>query len=113
MGNTTNRLVVFVLISIILLVTGNYISGSNLNKIKQEASISMLTPKEPELILPDLVAIPPRELFIENSPNIHNIRFNTTFANIGEGAWEIKGDHDEERLTTYVNQIIKRAEIQQ
>ncbi|MBU0649888.1 hypothetical protein KJ605_00565 [Patescibacteria group bacterium] len=60
--------------------------------------------------LPDLLATPPRELFIEYKGEIKTIRFSTTFVNIGRAALELRAVHDNESETTRVRQVFAGQE---
>lgn len=59
---------------------------------------------EPVHLLPDIVPTKPRELYIEYSGDIKNIRFSTTFINQGDAALELVGYHDPEQQRTRVTQ---------
>jgi hypothetical protein len=50
-------------------------------------------PDGPELLLPDLEPLPPRELLVEHDPaaGSRTLRFSTTVANIGAGPLELYG----------------------
>src|SRR4030043_871971 len=64
------------------------------------------TPSDPNLLLPDLIILPPKELYIERIDNQRKIRFSTTFANQGEGALELIGESNPVSQTTQAQQII-------
>jgi hypothetical protein len=105
MDKITTRLIVISLFILLILVTGSYIAGFENNSENTEAD-----QEKTDLLLPDLVAIPPEELFIEVAPGVRNIRFSTTFANIGEGPLELRSEHDHEKLTTLATQNISTVE---
>jgi hypothetical protein len=65
---------------------------------------------EAEKLLPDLVVSPPRELYLEITSDIKNLRFSTTFINTGKGDLKILSDHDPESEVTTATQIITRKD---
>ncbi|MGI5827673.1 MAG: lysyl oxidase family protein [Patescibacteria group bacterium] len=60
------------------------------------------------LLLPDLVVLPPKELYIEPLLNGRKLRFSTTFINLGKGSLEIRGERDFENWRTQAFQKIYR-----
>lgn len=53
------------------------------------------TPSE-ELLLPDLLVIPPQTVYIEHQGGRRYLRFDTSFANVGQAALHLIGERDPE-----------------
>lgn len=68
------------------LATGTAESGRRIGDAETE--------KEKDLFLPDLVIMPPRQLYISRSGGKRNLRFSTEFINQGRGKFEIVGKPD-------------------
>lgn len=81
-----------------------------INPLKELTSTATPTPTDPNLLLPDLIILPPKELYIQTSGNQKKIRFSTTFANQGEGALELIGESDPISQTTQAKQIIYKKD---
>ena len=64
---------------------------------------------DPDLLLPDLQALPPEELYVavERDAGTREIRFSTTVANLGEGPLEMGGTYDPATGRTRATQRIE------
>lgn len=59
-----------------------------------------------ELLLPDMEMVEPKQLGIAGSGDSRKLRFSTTFVNVGQGALEVFGHHDDETKLTYAAQYV-------
>lgn len=66
--------------------------------------------KPEELLLPDLVMLPPRDLLIARAGNFRKLRFTSIFANTGRGAFEAIGHTDRSRGLTFASQYVKKID---
>lgn len=73
-------------------------------KISQTETVS-----SKKLLLPDMMILPPKELYITTIAGRKALRFSTTFVNKGAGPLEIIGHHDLEQNKTYATQYIREA----
>lgn len=69
--------------------TGFWWNDMNPERSNQHQADQALLATREDLLLPDIVVLPPRELFLDRKNNQRVIRFSTTFANVGEGALEL------------------------
>lgn len=75
----------------------------------RETQLPKIDPNK-DLLLPDMMIVPPKELYIAGTGSKKGIRFNTTFANIGKGPLEIIGHHDPKQDKTFATQYIKKVD---
>lgn len=63
---------------------------------------------DPAAFLPDLIALPPRQLYIRISPETgrRELRFSTTIVNVGDGPLDLWGRHDPRSGKTVATQRI-------
>lgn len=71
-------------------------------KVEKKSPEEML---DRELLLPDMVALDPREIVVSGANESKRLRFSTTFANKGKGALELIGHGEGDK--NYVAQYIK------
>lgn len=71
-----------------------------------------VVPENPEstILLPDLIVLPPEELYIRRNGSSREIRFSTTAVNKGQGPLELYGYHNAETDRTQAMQVIYRID---
>lgn len=75
-------------------------------QLPQQEILEVLQPERTDLLLPDLSIKPPAELYITGTTNSKQLRFSSTFVNLGPGALEVLGHKDLENELTYAAQYI-------
>ena len=76
----------------------------------RQSRAELLERENEDLLLPDMKISPPRQMYISYAPGNREIRFDTTFANVGEGPLELDGETDEAEGIITARQIIKRKD---
>lgn len=75
-------------------------------QLPEQTFLEAVQPERTDLLPPDLSIKPPVQLYIAGTNNSKQLRFNTTFVNLGPGALEVLGHKDLENELTYATQYI-------
>lgn len=101
----------FLFLALLVLVGGliafQFWRKNDANGVQENQLLSLSQPIA-ELLLPDIVVIRPREIFLRRTSSGRALRFSTTFINQGQGPLEIIGHTEEELNITYAAQYVQQ-----
>ncbi len=102
-------IVSFTLIGVILFFRQNPDIVEKARDLVSKTETEVIKKVDPSLLLPDMMIISPKQLYISHAGTKKSLRFNTTFINKGVGPLEVIGHHDLEQNKTYATQYIKKT----
>ncbi len=107
--------ILYLLVALVFILTVTVVFGFNksasffpdfnFNKVNVQSE-----PEANSLLLPDLKAEPPAQLFIDAENGGRVMRFSTTFGNVGDGPFEALSNHQPEAGITRASQVIYASE---
>src|SRR5687767_2201308 len=100
---------IFIVIASTALIVLTLNASKIYKTVKETVYVSQPEVKK-DLLLPDLLMLPPRDFYITSSNNTRFLRFTSTFGNQGKGAFEAIGHTDEEKKITYAHQYVRSTD---
>lgn len=105
------KIIVFLVFFISILVLVQFFASPiKLNLPQLQPSPTPQVAINNDLILPDLLILPPQQMYITTDAGNKKIRFSTTAVNIGKGKLELIGNSNPQSQTTKATQVIQQQD---